>query len=167
MQAIKGMDELVARYLRLDSWLFRAIVKCRLNDNHSSHTFLPVNLRPFKGWDSARGQGASASSQQNGQHGKGFQSRSECHRSRDKFPHFHVCPQIPRLRPSAFLDAFAFFFLLEGVSVRWFVRPSVRQSAVTHELKFKIQLSPAIPEVKGPTNFICYWRIFVIANIES
>ena len=30
-----------------------------------------------------------------------------------------------------------------------------------------VQLSPAIPEVKGPTNFICYWRIFVIANIEN
>ena len=24
-----------------------------------------------------------------------------------------------------------------------------------------------IPEVKGPTNFICYWRIFVIANIGN
>ena len=22
----------------------------------------------------------------------------------------------------------------------------------------------AIPDVKGPTNFICYWQIFVIAN---
>ena len=31
---------------------------------------------------------------------------------------------------------------------------------------YSIQLRPAIPEVKGPTNFICYWRIFVIANIE-
>ena len=29
------------------------------------------------------------------------------------------------------------------------------------------QLHPAIPEVKGLTNFICYWRIFVIANIEN
>ena len=29
------------------------------------------------------------------------------------------------------------------------------------------QLHPAIPEVKGPTSFICYWWIFVIANIEN
>ena len=28
-----------------------------------------------------------------------------------------------------------------------------------------IQLSPAIPDVKGPTNLICYWRIFIIANV--
>ena len=30
-----------------------------------------------------------------------------------------------------------------------------------------IQWHPAIPDVKGPTNFICYWRIFVIANIGN
>ena len=30
-----------------------------------------------------------------------------------------------------------------------------------------IQLRPAIPDVKGPTNFIRYWRIFVIANIGN
>ena len=30
-----------------------------------------------------------------------------------------------------------------------------------------IQWRLAIPEVKGPTNFFCYWRIFVIANIEN
>ena len=30
-----------------------------------------------------------------------------------------------------------------------------------------VQLRPAVPEVKGPRNFICYWRIFVIANIEN
>ena len=29
-----------------------------------------------------------------------------------------------------------------------------------------IQLSLAIPDLKGPTKFICYWRIFVIANKE-
>ena len=28
-----------------------------------------------------------------------------------------------------------------------------------------IQLSPVILDVKGPTSFICYWRIFAIANI--
>ena len=32
------------------------------------------------------------------------------------------------------------------------------------EVKVKLQLSPAIPDIKGPTNFICYSRIFVIAN---
>ena len=29
------------------------------------------------------------------------------------------------------------------------------------------QLSPRIPDDKGPTNVICYWRIFVIANIGN
>ena len=28
-----------------------------------------------------------------------------------------------------------------------------------------IQLRPAIPDVKGPPNLICYWWIFAIANI--
>ena len=32
-------------------------------------------------------------------------------------------------------------------------------------LKRLLQLRPAIPDVKGPPNLICYWRIFVIANI--
>ena len=30
--------------------------------------------------------------------------------------------------------------------------------------KTVIQLHPAITDVKGPTNSICYWRTFVIAN---
>ena len=30
-----------------------------------------------------------------------------------------------------------------------------------------VQLSLGITDVKGPTNFICYWRIFVIANIGN
>ena len=30
-----------------------------------------------------------------------------------------------------------------------------------------LQLNPAIPEVKAPTNFICYLQIFIIANIEN
>ena len=34
-------------------------------------------------------------------------------------------------------------------------------------LESTIQLNPAIPKVKGPTNFICYWRIFVIAIIVN
>ena len=28
----------------------------------------------------------------------------------------------------------------------------------------QLQLNPAIPEVKGPINFIYYWRIFIIAH---
>ena len=31
----------------------------------------------------------------------------------------------------------------------------------------RVQLSPAITDVKGPTNFFCFWRIFVIANKEK
>ena len=31
--------------------------------------------------------------------------------------------------------------------------------------KMKVQLNLGITDVKGPTNFICYWRIFLIANI--
>ena len=30
---------------------------------------------------------------------------------------------------------------------------------------FVLQLKLGITDVKGPTNFICYWRIFVIANV--
>ena len=34
-------------------------------------------------------------------------------------------------------------------------------------VSFYIQLQPAIPDVKGSTNFICYWRIFIIADEEN
>ena len=34
-------------------------------------------------------------------------------------------------------------------------------------LMLNVQLHPAIPDVKGSTHFICYWGIFVIANIEN
>ena len=41
-------------------------------------------------------------------------------------------------------------------------------SSFLHQKEEKnIQLSPAIADVEGPKNFICYWRKFVIANIGS
>ena len=36
-------------------------------------------------------------------------------------------------------------------------------TAGVHQMQ--LQLRPAIPDVKGPPNLICYWRIFAIANI--
>ena len=33
--------------------------------------------------------------------------------------------------------------------------------------EYLVQWHPAIPDVKGPINFICYWRIFVIAIIGN
>ena len=37
----------------------------------------------------------------------------------------------------------------------------------THDISLQVQLRSAIAEVKGPTNFICYWQIYAIANIEN
>ena len=42
-----------------------------------------------------------------------------------------------------------------------------KQNGALHHGKwgiFQVQLRPTIPDVKGPTTFICYWQIFVIAN---
>jgi len=43
--------------------------------------------------------------------------------------------------------------------------PTDGQSLIGVEIK-KIQLTPAPADFKGPAIFICYRRIFVIANIE-
>ena len=40
-------------------------------------------------------------------------------------------------------------------------------SKARYVIHFPVQLRPAIPDVKGPTNFICYWRIFVIGSNKS
>ena len=37
-----------------------------------------------------------------------------------------------------------------------------------HECRMiEIQLNLGITDVKRPTNFICYWRIFIIANTRD
>ena len=60
----------------------------------------------------------------------------------------------------------------------WYVTVTASQGDVVNEVHhpvgthhtfipsfIDIQLNLGITDVKGPTNFICYWRIFVVANI--
>ena len=46
-------------------------------------------------------------------------------------------------------------------------KPEKFEKLMFLERRYILQLHPAIPEVKGPTSFICYWRIFAIANKEN
>ena len=81
---------------------------------------------------------------------------------------FFLPPSFPLLLPS-FLLSFLLSFLPIFLQ-QWGARKNRFLEILIGEMKNvenHIQLHPAIPEVKGPTNFICYWRIFVITNMGN
>ena len=76
---------------------------------------------------------------------------------------FAVNPQISHSCPISFPFCYSFVnYMLLSVCLS-----SCVSACVFVSLSICVQWRPAIPDVKGPTNFICYWRIFVIANIKN